>query len=359
MRIYLLGIPGTILGLAIIAIIAVSVWHPGSIPAGSAAGTGGGLPGAHPGAVAVTVPPARTYVHKVARIPVLAWHQVIGGVATTTAEDVIWNSGRDCKPAAAVCDAPGNPETVSLDQLSAELSWLQRQGYHYITAAQYYAWDEGNKVALPSRPILLTVDDGTLNSYVNVTTVLQRYGDSMIAFIVSQFADGATANQEPYAGWNATWAYLSALPAAQWSFAFHAGAHGHNVTFPGNKACEYYYPCQLPAETTAQYESRVSSEIAAGRKVERAELGPRFDTDMWAVPWNDLGNQPNLPAEGAAQWWLASWAATQFPVIFIQDPLHNGYEHERYRLEIQGTWSLPVFKSNFLRNARLGFFHAG
>src|ERR1035441_6440451 len=50
-------------------------------------------------------------------------------------------------------------------------------------------------------------------------------------------------------------------------------------------------------------------------KVERAELGSRFGTDMWAVPWNDLGNQPNLPSEGAAQWWLASWAATQFPVI--------------------------------------------
>ena len=360
MRRYLLGIPGTIIVCAVIAIIVVSIVHPASSsPAAGTGGLDGGHPGAHPGAVAVTVPAARTYVHKVARIPVLAWHQVIGGVATTTAEDVIWNFGRDCNPAAAVCDAPGNPETVSLAQLGAELRWLNQQGYHSITAAQYYAWDEGKKVALPSRPILLTIDDGTLSSFVNVTAVLQRYGDRMVAFIVSQFADGATANQEPYAGWNATWAYLNALPAAQWSFAFHAGAHGHNVTFPGNPGCTYYYSCQLPAETTAQYEQRVSGEIAAGRGVELAELGARFDTDMWAVPWNDLGNQLNLPSEGAAGTWLASWAAIRFPVIFIQDPLHNGYEHERYRLEIQGTWSLAVFKSNFLRNERLGFFHAG
>jgi hypothetical protein len=359
MRRYLLGIPGSILGLAVVAIIVVSVWHPGTNPAGPGASTdGGGLPGAHPGAVTVTVPYVRTYVRKVARIPVLAWHQVIGGVAATPAEDVIWNFGRDCKPSAAVCDAPGNPETVSLAQLGAELGWLKQQGYHSITAAQYYAWDEGKRVALPSRPILLTIDDGTLNSYVNVTAVLQEYGYSMVAFIVSQFADGAAANQEPYAGWDATWAQLKALPAAQWSFAFHAGAHGHNVTFPDNPGCTYYYPCQLPGETTAQYEQRVSGEISAGRRAEMAELGARFDTDMWAVPWNDLGNQPNLPSEGTAGTWLASWAATRFPVIFIQDPLHNGKQHERYRLEIQGTWSLKTFKNNFLSNARDGFFNA-
>jgi hypothetical protein len=355
MRLYLLGIPGTILIITVLAIVAVSFLHSGS---SSSAGqpSAGDHPGAHPGAV--TVPTVRTYVHKVPAIPVLAWHQVIGGVATTPAEDELWNFNKDCKPTAAVCNAPNNPETVSLAQLSSELGWLKQQGYHSITAAQYYAWDEGKTVALPSKPVLLTVDDGTLNSYVNVTAVLRKYDDNMVAFIVSQFAAGATAGQQPYVGWDATWAQLKALPPAQWSFAFHAGAHGHNITFPGNKACEYYYPCQLPTETDAQYESRVSGEITAGRSAELAELGPRFDSDFWAVPWNDLGNSDDgLPTEGYASAWLPPWAASQFPVIFIQDPLHNGYLHERYRLEVQGTWSLATFRYYMLGNTQHGFFN--
>src|SRR6202042_497423 len=100
--------------------------------------------------------------------------------------------------------------------------------------------------------------------------------------------------KQPYAGWDATWAQLRALPAAQWSFAFHAGARGHNVTFPQNTGCTFFYPCQLPTETDAAYEARVTGEITAGRLAVSAGLGSRVNTTMWAVPWNDLA-QPGHP----------------------------------------------------------------
>jgi peptidoglycan/xylan/chitin deacetylase (PgdA/CDA1 family) len=299
----------------------------------------------------------RLYDHAVTGIPVLAWHQIIGGVAHNTAEDILWNFNKDCKPTAAVCNSPNGDETVSLTQFSTELGWLKSQGYQSITSAQYYDWVKGITVKLPEKPILLTVDDGTLNSYTNTTAVLKRYNYNMITFIVSQFATGASNNKQPYAGWDATWSELLALPSAQWSFAFHAGAHGHNVTFPQNKACTYYYPCQLPTETDAQYQSRVSGEITQGRKTELQHLGSRLNTTMWAVPWNDLANQANLPSEGDARVWLAKWAATQFPVIFIQDATHNGYLHERYRLEIHGTWNEATFQDNVSNNVTRGFFN--
>jgi hypothetical protein len=82
---------------------------------------------------------------------------------------------------------------------------------------------------------------------------------------VTQFADGATAGAPPYVGWDASWKQLQALPRATWSFAFHAGAQGHSVTYPDNPGCTYFYPCQLPTETAAQYEARVSGEVGAGR----------------------------------------------------------------------------------------------
>jgi len=301
--------------------------------------------------------PVPVSVHPVADIPVLAWHQVIGGVATTAAEDQIWDYNKDCAPTAPVCNAPGNPETVSLTQLGSQLTWLASQGYSSVTAAQYQAWAAHQPVALPQRPILLTTDDSTINEAAGVTRLLQQHGFSMVMFVVTQFADGASANQEPYAGWNFTWSQLGQLPAAQWSFAFHAGAAGHNVAYPNNPGSTYYYPTQLPTESAAQYEQRVSTEIIQGRAELSKQLGARVNTAMWAVPWNDLA-QPDHPTSGATPAaWLPGWAATQFPIIFLQDPPRNGVLHERYRLEVEGTWSLATFQNNFLGNVRNGFFN--
>ena len=346
MRWIIIGIPLSVVAALTAAYITVSTLHPSP----SSASDFGAV-------TSQVVPVPREYVHAVDDIPVLAWHQVIAGTATTTAEDVIWDFNRDCAPTALVCNAAGNDETVSITQLTSELSYLKAAGYQSITAAQYDAWVAGKKIALPAKPVLLTVDDGTLNSYVGVTPVLRELGFNVVTFIVSQFASGATAGKQPYAGWNATWSQLMALPAAQWSFAFHAGARGHNVTFPDNGSCTYFYPCQLPSETDAVYQQRVSSEVNAGRAVEESQLGARLNTEMWAVPWNDLAVEKNQPTSGTdPKAWLAKWAATQFPVIFIQDPHRNGKLNERYRLEVHGTWSEAAFESNFNNNIKDGFF---
>jgi hypothetical protein len=144
-----------------------------------------------------------TYVHAVRSIPVLAWHQVDHG----------------CSPAAAVCNAPADDETVSKAQLTAELSYLKMAGYQSVTAGQYAAWVAGQRVALPRKPILLSFDDKTI---------------------------------------------------------------------------------------TAR--------------------------------------------------WLAKWASERFKLIFIPDPAHNGYLHERYQLEVHGTWSEKVFEAKLRNNLNDGFF---
>lgn len=306
---------------------------------------------------AVPVKPVPSSVHDVTDIPVIAWHQVIGGRAVSPATDQIWDYGRECAPTAPVCDSTYNAETVSLAQLEDALTWLKTQGYASITAAQYQAWVGGKPVALPEKPILLTTDDGTINECAGVTPLLQRYGYSFLMFIVTQFADGAAANQRPYAGWNLSWAQLHALPPAQWEYAFHAGPLGHNPAYPSNPGCTYFYPSQLPAETALQYQQRVATEVTRGRSTLRQQLGSRMNDAMWAVPWNDLA-QPGQPTSGKTPAeWLPGWAATQFPVIFLQDPRRNGVLNERYRLEAQGTWTQAEFEYNFLGNVKNGFFN--
>lgn len=285
-----------------------------------------------------------SYTHSVDSIPVLAWHQVDVG----------------CPPNAKMCDYKGNVETVSLDQFTAEISYLKQNNYQTITAQQYADWEEGIPVKLPSKPILLTFDDGTTSSYIGTTQVLRQFGYNAVTFIVSAFATGATNRTRTNYGWDMSWAQLKALPADVWSFGFHAGNMGHDVTFPNNKGCTYFYPCQLPTETDAQYEHRVSSEITTGRQIEKKELGSRIDNTMWAVPWNDIAQineaDENMPSSGIAPKWLAKWASTQFSLIFIQDPNRNNFEHERYRLEVEGNWSQHTFQTNLVNNIEDGFF---
>ena len=291
----------------------------------------------------VTRPPtALRYAHTVASIPVLAYHQVDAG----------------CSIEVLVCNAPGNPETVSRNQFRQELAFLQTQGYASVTAAEYVAWATDKSPKLPMHPILITFDDGTINSYLDTSDLLEEYGFTAVTFAVTQFADGAQAKQAAYVGWFASWTQLKSLWTDTWSFAFHAGAQGHTIPYGSVNSCQYFYPCQQPGESDAKYQTRVKNEIAAGRADLAKNLpGSRVNTDMWAVPFDDVGLNPGKVVLGLEpNGWLAKWAKTQFQVVFVQDDTHNGNLNERYRLEVEGTWSEAQFEKNFFGNIANNFF---
>lgn len=61
--------------------------------------------------------------------------------------------------------------TVSATDFSAQLDSLQSQGFHSITTAQLYDWVQG-KAKLPSKPVVLTFDDGYKDTFANAVPVL-------------------------------------------------------------------------------------------------------------------------------------------------------------------------------------------
>lgn len=140
-------------------------------------------------------------------IPVLSYHQLDNGCAKTAAlcdppaspaakalsrMSTAQLAGADGLSAAATA-AGTDIDSLSQTQFAAELAWLKAQGYHSVTPAQYLSWDTGKAVTLPSKPILITVDDGIEDFYADGTSVLQKYGFTAMAFVVTQFADRATA----------------------------------------------------------------------------------------------------------------------------------------------------------------------
>jgi hypothetical protein len=271
-------------------------------------------------------------------ITVLAYHQLDNGCAAT----------------ALMCNRSGaGREILSERQFYEQMSYLHSHGYHTITDVQYDRWATHKPVALPAKPVLLTVDDGIDNFFAPATAVLRHFGYNMVSMVVTGFAAGSQNGVRPYAHWDASWTQLRALDPAIWGIAFHAGAQGH-LLFP--RACPVFYPCQLAGESSAAYQARVSADIINGKALLKREI-PSADTQMWAVPWNDLAQAGNRPQAGAdPRAWLKTFVQAQFPVIFV-DAFVSHPNGEHYRFEVHGNQTLAYFIHELTVNTHAGAFY--
>jgi hypothetical protein len=306
------------------------------------------MSGFHPAAPAAGAPPKS--------IPVLDWHELNNGCASTV----------------AVCNA-SDPESVSTAQLTAELAYLKMQSFHTITPAEYMAWTKGDRSNLPTNPILLVADNGIENFLAGAQPILKSDGFTMAVAVVSGFADGAsgscpeptyepgcpTANDN---GWDATWTQLRALSPSVYDFILEAGPAGHFVqTYDPN--CTAFYACMVPGETSTAYEVRVSADLTTGESEIVKNLGPsRFTAGVWVVPYSDDGytacTQTNCtpqPYDGSAGW-LTAATASAFPVAFVEDAFRNGLQNERFRIDVQGWMSESEFESALTQDVDAGDF---
>lgn len=276
--------------------------------------------------------PDNTPASRIPAIPVLSYHQMDNG----------------CAPTARLCATAGfSKDSVTQRQFYEQMSWLYSHGYRTITSGQYVTWATGGQVMLPAKPVLLTVDDGIANFYAGATPVLRNFGFTMVSMVVSSFAQGAQDGVRQYKGWDATWAQLGNLPDGAWQFAFHAGPAGHLQT--SGSDCSYFYPCQRPGESAAAYKARVARDIDAGLAAERARLGSRMNTGMWAVPFNDLAQDPDQPQSGSApHTWLNDYAVRKFAVVFVDGETSRANQH--YRYEVHGTDGMAFFAAQVERS---------
>lgn len=127
------------------------------------------------------------------RIPVLLWH----GISNT-------------------------PDGYSVTQaeFARQLAALKHLGYESITAEQWADFRAGEVADLPPRPILLTFDDGRLDSYRGADRVLQRHGMQATMFVIT----GKIEEGDPE---YLTWAELHAMAGSgRWDIEPH-GHEGH------------------------------------------------------------------------------------------------------------------------------------
>lgn len=95
---------------------------------------------------------------------------------------------------------PGDPEghvlSVSLANFDAQMNYLKQQGYTPIDLETMYAIETG-QVTSPSKPIVLTFDDGTIDFYANAYPILKKYNFHATSFVITGFVGGPA-----YLSWN-------------------------------------------------------------------------------------------------------------------------------------------------------------
>jgi peptidoglycan/xylan/chitin deacetylase (PgdA/CDA1 family) len=202
--------------------------------------------------------------------------------------------------------------TITQPEFESQLALLDQLGYTAISMRQWADFRAGKTAGMPAKPILLTFDDGRLDSYRGADKILQRYGMRATIFAITDEIEAGNA-------FYLTWEELHGMrDSGRWDVQphAHAGHHELAVNAQGDHAPAYAarrYTTSAGMETLAQWESRVSEDLFTARQ---RFIDHGIEARAFAVPYGDYGqrgtNDPNIPGL------LSGLLTRQFGNWFIQ-----------------------------------------
>jgi peptidoglycan/xylan/chitin deacetylase (PgdA/CDA1 family) len=83
-------------------------------------------------------------------------------------------------------DSLGFGLSVTPANFAAQMDWLAQNGYHPVTTSDLVAYINGTR-GLPSRPIVITFDDGYADFYTAAIPILRSHDFTAVSYVVSGF----------------------------------------------------------------------------------------------------------------------------------------------------------------------------
>jgi hypothetical protein len=244
--------------------------------------------------------------------------------------------------------------TISRRLFAKQMLALKVAGFHTLTIQQYAHYVKHGYRGLPSRPILLTFDDGRLDAYRAANALLQAYGFHATELVVPAWVSG-----NPH--FSLSWSELAEMArGTTWSVQLHFGYGREEIRW--NKArgigAAFAYKQYFPGrdgqpgheETFAQFKRRIANNMEWGEQQLRQRV-PGYTPLSMAIPESDYGqagtNDTRIPP------FVLGWLDRHFPVVFGGDYLDkavgrkfqiNGRFSPRlsYRMSLRPIDSLPV-----------------
>lgn len=196
---------------------------------------------------------------------------------------------------------------VSTQNFAAHLDWLAGHGYHPVSMSQVVAASKG--APLPSKPVLLTFDDGLRSLYTHVYPLLRAYNYPALAAVVTDWVDLPADRRVDYGPRLfthddfLTWEQLREMQAsglievASHSHALHQGVQSNPQ---GNSTpaaiTRIYNPATQRYESEAEFRARVDADLARSADLIKQHLGSSPRAIVW--PYAAYNSVTNSIAEG-------------------------------------------------------------
>ena len=144
-----------------------------------------------------------------------------------------------------------------------QVEFLKKNGYHTIHLSDLMNF-LNYKTAIPSKSVIITLDDGYRSIYDFAYPLLKRYGYTATLFIYTDFIEASR---------NAlTWDQLRELKAAGFEIGSHSVSHA-DLTI------------KLPYENDQTFWSRITQELTTSKKIIDRKL--KQDTQFFAYPYGN------------------------------------------------------------------------
>ncbi len=212
-------------------------------------------------------------------------------------------------------DSAHDGNAITQRAFAAQMATLRAAGFRTISMGQYADFQHGDDAGLPPRPILVTFDDGQLDSFRGADRVLASEGFQATMFVVT----GDIASRNPV---YLDWTELHRMQrSGRWDIQpeSYQGDREFAVDSRGDQAPFYAmrrYLRSTGEETFAAFERRVGSDLFTLADQFTAQGLP---IHAIAVPFGDYGqldpgNDPRVVP------FVLGLLRTQFGTVFVQAP---------------------------------------
>lgn len=208
----------------------------------------------------------------------------------------------------------GSRYSISREAFARQMAMIDQAGFETIGIETYARWFRGERVRLPRRPLLLTFDDGRLDSFRGADAVLERRGFRAVMFAMS----GEAAQEGSF---YLSWQELRQMQeSGRWDVQLHAGNAHHAVRVDkrgreGPFLANRIWREGEGLERFAAARDRILGDLASAEREFAARI-PGFAPYAFAVPFGDYGqretNDRRIPGL------LRPWLAYEFDLTFIQ-----------------------------------------
>lgn len=205
--------------------------------------------------------------------------------------------------------------SVSRRTFATHIEMLHRAGFRSISMRQYVGFLNGERKGLPERPILITFDDGRLDSFRGADKVLARFDFRATMFVIASAAD---EGGRFYLDWDDL---RGMAESGRWDIQEHAGDGHHNVKVDADGKTGPFYAFRRwtkdGTESFDAYRERVTHDVLWGVKKMKKEL-PGFAPLSFALPYGNYGqletNDPRIPE------FLNGFLKKHFQAVFLVKP---------------------------------------